>query len=370
MAATPASGATPPAPGALTYSAPIPLALSSTIVKSRVRNLTTNEWSPLTEARFALATVPASASNTVISEIMYSPPPLTTAEAAAGYTDPEAFEYIVLQNIGPAPIDLSALRFQFGITFGFDTTTRPVIDPGQRTLLAKNASALRFRYGAGIDPLLGGEYFGSLKNEGELLRLEVAANSTPIKVFTFDDLPPWPAAANGRGSALLLLNPATNPDHDLSTSWTASAALGGTPTGTPLNLTYPQWAAWAFSTTELASPNTTSTGDFDQDGIPNLIEALTGSDPRNPSTPSPLQWAILPGPAGGHLLRLTFPRLTGLTAYQLHAQSSPDLITWQNDFTLTASAPAPNGATLQTWEKTTPAPSRSYYLRLRASPLP
>ncbi len=360
-----------PAPTALTYTAPFSLSGSSVTVKARVRNATTSEWSPLTEARFAQATVPATAANTVISEIMYNPPPLTTAEAAAGFLDKDDFEYIVLRNIGPAPIDVTTLRFQLGITFNFDLTTRPVIDPGQRLLLANNASALRQRYGPGIDSILGGEFFGNLGNGGELLRLEVTANATPIKAFTYSDLLPWPTRADGEGSSLILVNPAANPDHDLPTSWTASASPGGSPAGVPLNLNYSQWSAWSFPAADLANPAlTTQTADRDQDGLPNLIEYLTGSNPTAPAFPPILTHAILPGPGGAQILRLTFPLLPSTSGYLLRPQSSTDLNTWQTDFTLATSTPAPEGTTLQTWEKITLPGEARHCMRLKAVPTP
>ena len=360
-----------PAASALTYTAPIAPAGSSVMVKTRVRNAATNEWSPLTEARFAQATVPASTANTVIAEVMYNPPSLTTAESTAGFPDAQDFEYIVLQNIGPAPVDLTSLRFQLGITFNFDIAARPVLDPGQRTIIAKNASALRFRYGTAVDPLLGGEYFGNLSSSGELVRLEITAGAVPIKAFTYSDLPPWPIAADGNGSALLLLNPASNPDHNLSASWTATAGLGGTPTGVPLNLTYAQWAAWAFSAAQQADPSRSGpTADLDGDGIPNLIEFLAGTDHRNSEIPPPFTIEVLPGTGGSQLLRMTFPRLSSSIGYTLAAQSSSDLADWQSDFTLTASAPLPNGTTMQTWEKTASAGTLKHYMRLKAIPVP
>ena len=361
------------APAARTYLNPVSFNQSSITVKSRVLNtgVIPNEWSPLTEARFAVAAVPATAANTVISEIMYNPPALTTAEAAAGFIDKEDFEYIAVQNIGPSPIDLSTLRFQLGITYSFQFTGRPVIDPGQRALLAKNARALRFRYGTGIDALLAGEYFGGLNNSGDPVRLEVSTNANAIKAFTYDDNAPWPKRADGDGSSLLLVNPAANPDHDLPASWTSSAALGGQPTGVPLNLTFGQWAAWRFSAEELADPSRTGpTADFDGDGLPNLIEYLTGTNARQGETPSPIQWEIAPGPGNGKVLRMSFPRLTALTGYALQVQSSGDLQTWQNDFTLVQSTPAANGTSVQQWEKPLNSLTPRQSMRLRALPVP
>jgi hypothetical protein len=361
------------AASARTYNGPISFSASSTTVRTRVRNATTNEWSPLTEARFALATVPATAANTIISEIMFNPPALTTVEASAGYTDAQEFEYIVLQNIGTAPVDLTALRFQFGITFGFDVSSRPVLDPGQRCLLAKNASALRLRYGAGIDAVLVGEYFGSLKNEGELIRLEVASNSTPVKAFNYDEAAPWPTAADGHGSSLVLVNPGSNPDPDLPASWTASAAPGGNPTGTPPVLSYQTWAAWSFSPVVLADlARSGPQADADLDGLPNLVEWLLGTDPQSAAPVSPVSWSVQLGRGGTHVLQISFPRLPApaVSGYTLVVESSSDLVNWQADLTLAGTVPLPNGASTEIWEKIFPGGTACRYVRLRALPQP
>ncbi len=349
---------------------PIAFQISSTIVKARVLNSTSNEWSPLAEARFALAAVPASPANTVISEVMYHPPDPGTAEAAAGFTDPDDFEYIVVQNIGDSPIELSGLRFQSGVTYSFENTTRPVLDPGQRTILAKNSKALRLRYGTSIDALLGGEYFGSLKNSGSPLRLEIASTGVVIKAFSYDDETPWPVAADGGGSSLLLANPAANPDHTLPASWIASAALGGQPTGSALNLSYQQWGTWVFGAGQLTDPPTKPESDFDGDSLPNLMEFLTGGNPLLPEASPSLQWNIVSAPGEARVIRLAFPRLPGLTGYHLNVESSSDLLSWDAGFSLTGSAPLPNGATLQHWEKGVPMGMGHLFIRLKAIPSP
>lgn len=357
------------ATGALTYTAPLVLSGAPITVKTRVRHATTNEWSSLTEARFSQATVPASAANTVIAEFMYHPPSPTPSETAAGFTEKEEFEFLVLQNIGTAPVNLTSLRFSAGLTFDFATTIRPVLDPGARCLLAKKATALRQRYGPGIDDVLGGEYSGSLKNEGEAIRLETAATSALVKAVIYAPAAPWPAPAAGRGASLRLIHPAANPDHSLPESWTASAAPGGSPTGTPLTLPYSQWAAWTFSAGELADPTLTGLmADFDNDGLPNLIEFLTGTDPCAGTTPPPLQTSIAPGSDGRQILRMTVPVMPSSAGYLLQAQSSRDLVIWQNDFTLVNATPAANGSLLQTWEKTTAPGEGIHYMRLKAVP--
>ena len=62
-----------PNPLAQTYANPVTLDQVCTI-KARARNSTTSEWSPLTEATFAPASVPASGENLVIAEIITTHP--------------------------------------------------------------------------------------------------------------------------------------------------------------------------------------------------------------------------------------------------------------------------------------------------------
>jgi hypothetical protein len=104
--------------------------------------------------------------------------------------------------------------------------------------------------------------------------------------------------------------------------------------------------------------------------LPNLIEYLTGTNARQGQTPSPIHWEIAPGPGDGKVLRMSFPRLTALTGYALQVQSSGDLQTWQNDFTLVQSAPAADGTTVQQWEKPLNSLTPRQSMRLRALPVP
>jgi hypothetical protein len=121
----------------------------------------------------------------------------------------------------------------------------------------------------------------------------------------------------------------------------------------------------------LAEPSRTGpTADFDGDGLPNLIEYLTGTNARQGQTPSPIHWEIAPGPGDGKVLRMSFPRLTALTGYALQVQSSGDLQTWQNDFTLVQSTPTADGTTVQQWEKPLNFLTPRQSMRLRALPVP
>jgi hypothetical protein len=44
-----------------------------------------------------------------------------------------------------------------------------------------------------------------------------------IRSFTYDDEFPWPDSPDGLGDSLVLVAPATNPDHSLAANWRASS---------------------------------------------------------------------------------------------------------------------------------------------------
>jgi hypothetical protein len=182
-----------------------------------------NEWSALNEALFLPGTVPANATNLVISQFCYRPPePLLPAESAVS-TDRDDFEFIELLNTGIAPIDLAGVTLTGGVTFTF--RQGQVLDPGQRTVLVRSEPAFRTRYGTSVP--VAGEVQGRLANNTDSLALADAAGR-PILAFTYSDRSPWPASPNG-GFALVLIQPLNHPDPNNPASWRASVSLGGTP---------------------------------------------------------------------------------------------------------------------------------------------
>jgi hypothetical protein len=270
---------------AISYDRGVPIEGVVTIY-ARARNRTTSEWSPLTFATFATASVPASSTNLVIAEIMYHPPSETAAELAAGFQNADDFEFVRLQNIGSAPIDLRGARFTQGIAFDFNTSAIRYLAPGQNVLLTKNTAAFRARYGTAALSMIAGEYDGNLANGGERLVL-VDTNNAVMRSFSYSDQSPWPETPDGHGSSLLLRQPGSNPNHALAENWVASAAPGGMPAGIPNSLGYAGWRSFfwegsAATNTVVAGPS----ADPDGDGVPNYVEYATGSDPLTPS-PAP-----------------------------------------------------------------------------------
>jgi len=186
---------------ALAYTNPLVLN-GSTVVKARVLN---GSWSALNEADFSVALLGVPIR---ITEIMYNP------------IGGDAFEYIELQNIGIATVDLSGYSFQ-GITYVFPNGT--TLAPGAVMVLASSVSPSAFatRY-PGV--VVSGSYGDKLSNGGERIALLDQNGDTVISV-DYQNSGGWPTAANGGGSSLEIINP--NGDPDDPANWRASSGSPG-----------------------------------------------------------------------------------------------------------------------------------------------
>ncbi|NWK55491.1 lamin tail domain-containing protein [Verrucomicrobiaceae bacterium N1E253] len=180
----------------------------------QARAFSGGEWSALVQADFTMGQA-ASASNLVVSEIMYHP------------LDGTSYEYLELMNISStAEIDLSGVRFALGITYTFPEGTR--LAPRERCLVVEDRVAFEQYYGAG-HPVVG-QYEGKLANGGEQIILLGSGGDT-IRNFSYGDQFPWPESADGGGYSLVLIHPESAPDHGSPMNWRASVALHGTPSG-------------------------------------------------------------------------------------------------------------------------------------------
>ena len=202
-------------------------------------------------------TVPASAANLVISEIHYNPAVPTAGEQLAGFTDKEAFEFLELQNISATnPVTLAGAQFTAGIALALPSVT---LMPGARALVVGNQAAFTQRYGSGFT-ILGAYQPGTkLSNSGDLITL-LDAYGQIIRDFSYSDTPPWPTSPDGSGYSLVLIAPASNPDHANPANWRASTAINGNPGASD-------------ATTFTGNP----TADDDSNGIPNFLQYATGA---------------------------------------------------------------------------------------------
>jgi len=208
-------GAVNSAGGAITYTGPITVANT---IQLKARVLNGGEWSALSEAVYAVATV---AENLRITEIMYhaADPP-----EPSDYNDGD-FEYIELQNIGAESINLNLVKFTNGVEFTFDASV--LLSPDEYVIVVKNQTAFATRYPA-FSGVIAGEYSGSLNNSGEEIDLKDALGA---EIHEFDYNDNWRPITDGEGFSLTIIDPG-NPDPnswDEKDSWRASVYPYGSP---------------------------------------------------------------------------------------------------------------------------------------------
>ena len=207
-------------------------------IKSRTYNAASGTWSAMNQAFFSIAE-PAAPSDIVISEVHYHPSNPTTAELLIDPNfDQDDFEFIEILNIGSKIVDLGDAAFVLipiknelqGVEFIFPPGT--LINSGQRLIIAANTTAFAARY---PETPFAGDYSSRLSNTGEWITL-VDKDGNIIDSFRYNDITPWPEAADGTGPSLVRNNPSSDLDPTLSTSWSSSPRAGGSPgtaDGTP-----------------------------------------------------------------------------------------------------------------------------------------
>lgn len=343
-------------PNALLYSEPILLQGVETIT-ARAYNPTTGEWSPLTQAAFAVGAIPASSNNLVVAEVMYHPPSETSAELAAGFQNADEFEFLRLQNITDQPLDLRGLSCEDGVMFNFASGRVHFLGARASVLLVKNEAAFQARYGLAAAGSIAGEYDGNLANGGERFVL-VHTNGAVVRDFAFGDRKPWPESADGKGSSLLLIEPASNPDHGQATNWIASAAPGGMPLGIAQPMSYDQWRFLFWGATASSNYASFRGSDPDQDGVSNFAEYAIGADPNVPN-PLPRITARAEIEQEDHFLLLTLRCNPGAQQARIVWESSTDGALWQDDVTVEfgESAALADGTESRTYVSRLPAES-------------
>ncbi len=183
-----------------------PIALNQPVqVRTRALLDGTN-WSALNEAAFDVARIGVPIR---ITEIHYNP------------SDSPAYEFIELQNLGGAPVDLSGMYFD-GITYTFNTGTS--LAPGARLVLASATDSAAFT--ARYPGVAFGFFSGGLNNSGERITLFDRSGNI-ITSLDYDDAGGWPTSADGGGRSLEITDANGNPDDPAN--WHPSSANGGTP---------------------------------------------------------------------------------------------------------------------------------------------
>jgi hypothetical protein len=320
-------------------------------------------WSAPTGAVFVVGGDLADASNLAVSEILYRPPILSQAELAAGFTDRDEFEFLELINIGPRSIDLRDVSFVDGVKFDFRGGAITSLNPGGRVLVVSNRAAFEMRYGTDLSGLIAGEFADDTKlsNDGEQVTL-VGAGGEVIRDFTFNDVPPWPEAADGGGFSLVLVAPLTNPDHGDPGSWRASTTVDGNP-GSSDHAPF------------MGDPD----ADQDLDGLSAFLEHALGSDDTDPASGpqrygATVQRLELEGVAPDDYLLLNYRRNLAADDVIYLVEVSPDLVTWNSGTGIVeylSEVHQGDGTSIVTYRSSTPIGGAegevAQYMRLRVA---
>ncbi|MDE0820174.1 MAG: lamin tail domain-containing protein, partial [Opitutales bacterium] len=333
------------------YSTAIPLASPSALVRARVRF--GNEWSAIDEATFIVEPVKPTSATLAITEILYEPTFATAQEKADGFEAAD-FEFIELRNLDKTkPVNLAGLKFTSGVEFTFSSGL--VLDPGERTLLLANRRAFESRNGSTAS--IVGEFQGKLSNSGETLRL-IASDGTVVQSFSYDNSAGWPA---GAGNSIVLVDPESQPDPGDPSSWKASRDIGGSPgeeessSGSDVDTDGlpDDWEITHFG--NLGQPHD---GDFDKDGINNLLEFAFGSAPSDPNSRN------LPfsGLSADGYFTLSWSRPEAAANLIFTVEVSEDLKTWASGKTALVNSTTENGITTTTIRDTQPHATSSLRL--------
>jgi hypothetical protein len=299
---------------------------SGSTYRARVRHQDSSgrwsHWSAAVEFTTSLPDLSDYLISLVITEVMYHPTDPTPAEIAAGFDDDDFFEYLELKNVGPAPLDLSEVRFTKGIDFDFINGTQTTLNPGQVILVVRSIPAFEMRYGTGF--IIAGEWdpADKLNNKSDRVKLSFGAGDT-IRDFTYLDASPWPVDADGNGNSLTLLNPTTVPDHTLASSWRASFSNTGTPGVDESDDPFADWLASQGETDPAAS--------FNGSSLSNLLAYALGADLLTSGSPEQaLPSFRIVEDGGENYPALSFRIRQGSNFLTYLPEVSGDLKTWQS----------------------------------------
>jgi hypothetical protein len=172
----------------------------------------------------------------VITEVMYRPVALSTAELNAGFTSVEQMEYVEIFNPTAAAITLTHWQLGKGVDFNFAAgATLPAggvmvvagFDPSNAAML----QAFRTRYGMSAGAAVVGAFSGSLSDLGEKVQLQ-DFDQPPLEDPTLwpaliEDEVVYAASWGGNGDGLALRRLAAGGWGNDAANWTAAAPTPG-----------------------------------------------------------------------------------------------------------------------------------------------
>jgi hypothetical protein len=142
---------------------------------------------------------PPSLPKIVITEIMYNPAEIGT----------DSTEFFEIYNNDVMNVNLLGWTISKGVVFTFPSYD---LAPGAYCVIAFNSAKVLSDFGI---PSL--QYTsGALSNSGEALEIK-NANAEVIDYVLYDEVAPWPTAANGNGPSLSLCDPSS--DNSVAANW-------------------------------------------------------------------------------------------------------------------------------------------------------
>ena len=254
-----------------------------------------------------------------ISELMYNPRDPSNEERVEGFIDNDDFEFIELINISKDSYNLEGYELLGAVRMRFGDIT---LSSGQRVLVVNRLTAFQMRYGD--LPNIVGEYSGNLNNESERIILRNSSGSTVLDYIYSGN---WYDLTDGNGHSLTVINPFNQSVYfGNKGSWRPSRNSGGSPGNKPDP--YFDWVWRNFS--DSASFDLETSGELrdpDVDGMSNVIEYATSSDPSI----NELKYFLLPVEIKGenHLL-FTYNVNLNANDIQVSLEYSTNLRDWSD----------------------------------------
>ncbi|MCO6044381.1 lamin tail domain-containing protein [Aeoliella sp. ICT_H6.2] len=176
-------------------------------------------WSHWSDPVEFVTTPPIDVPTLAITELHYHP-------NNPGLVDESDQEFFEIYNTGTQTVNLAGIKLADFASNPYVFADGMSLAPGEYLVIARNTSVFESIYGTGINLAPIGYGDANLSNGGETLTL-LAASGAEILSFTYGDSDPWPAAADGDGPSLEIIDPLGSPNDP--TNWRASAVDGGSP---------------------------------------------------------------------------------------------------------------------------------------------
>ena len=186
----------------LTLTTPLSAGVVDTVTISNVQDIAGTSMT--LPQKFPVLWGNPNSQNIVITEIMYNPPEAGT----------DTLEFIELFNNGATTVSLKDFYFSMGVNYTFHNDS---VQPQAYYLVTVDSIAFVHFY----HQIAHQWTSGSLSNTGEAIVLKDNYGSLVDSVY-YHTTSPWPTAANGNGSSMMLCSPSSN--NNVGSSWSAAGA--------------------------------------------------------------------------------------------------------------------------------------------------